>query len=137
MEEATEEGESCCIDWAALNNADDAVDVVDTEESSSSIDLTGDASNLVAADAMPPESFLVDEAALTAVRMAWRFCVVSQPRDSRYAASAKVSPGVISSVIERYETTFLDGAGFDSAAEKAATAACGVAGAPGVCGVEV
>mmetsp|Transcript_63 Transcript_63/g.235 ORF Transcript_63/g.235 Transcript_63/m.235 type:complete len:215 (-) Transcript_63:1471-2115(-) len=86
---------------------------------------------------MPPESFLVDEAALTAVRMAWRFWVVSQPRDSRYAASAKVSPGVISSVIERYETTFREGAGFDSAAEKAATAACGVAGAPGVLGVLV
>ena len=31
---------------------------------------------------MPPESFLVDEAALTAVRMAWRFWVVSQPLDN-------------------------------------------------------
>ena len=48
MEEATD-GESCCIDWAALNNADDAVDVVDTEESPSSTDLTGDASSCVAA----------------------------------------------------------------------------------------
>ena len=125
MEEATD-GESCCIDWAARKRADEAVDVVETLESSSSTERTGEANNFVAADAMPPESFLVDEAALTAVRMAWRFWVVSQPRDSRYAASAKVSPGVISSVIERYETTFLEGAGFDKAAEKAATAACGV-----------
>ena len=81
FEDATEES-SCCIDWAARKRADEAVEVVDTLESSSSIDLTGDANNRVAADAMPPESFLVDEAALTAVRMAWRFCVVSQPLDN-------------------------------------------------------
>ena len=82
MEEATDDSSPCCIDWAARKRADDAVDVVDTLESSSSTERTGEANNLVAADVMPPESFLVDEAALTAVRMAWRFWVVSQPLDN-------------------------------------------------------
>ena len=81
LEDATEES-SCCIDWAARNNADEAVErrrdggVVVVHRTDRR------RQQRVAADAMPPLNFLVDEAALTAVRMAWRFWVVSHPLDN-------------------------------------------------------